>query len=173
MHEEKYFEGKDMNLGNLTHILVSLLAVIEKTSPAGISAWARYPGDLALRFRSILDPLHPDGSGMEIFIDQHGSSHSMNPGSDMPDRFGHYESDEYFRPLFEAAAIQRTEILVSTGSVSLMNGPYLRTSWSPRQSCVRKQRGSGGRLLRLKPESCLQGVYLRRCSSVWGCEAWW
>ena len=108
MHEEKYFEGKDMNLGNLTHILVSLLAVIEKTSPAGISAWARYPGDLALRFRSILDPLHPDGSGMEIFIDQHGSSHSMNPGSDMPDRFGHYESDEYLRPLFEAAAIQRT-----------------------------------------------------------------
>lgn len=106
--KEKYFGGKDMNGSDLANILACLLAVIEKTSSAGISAWARYPKDLALCFRSVLDPLHPDGSGMEIFIDQCKLSDSMDPVSEMPDQVGHYESDEYFRPLFEAVNMQQT-----------------------------------------------------------------
>lgn len=96
-----------MNESDLASILARLIAVIERTSPAGISAWARYPKELALCFRSVLDPLHPDGLGMEVFIDRRKLSDSMDPVSDMPDQFGHYESDEYFRPLFEAVNMQQ------------------------------------------------------------------
>lgn len=106
--KEKYFGGKDMNGSDLANILACLIAVIEKTSSAGISAWARYPKDLALCFRSVLDPLHPDGLGMEIFIDQRQLCDLMDSVSGMPDKIGHYESDEYFRPLFEVANMQQT-----------------------------------------------------------------